>query len=67
MSETDDRDPGIDEPNVEAPEADAAEQRAVLDEEEGPREWFAQIPDLANEADVVDQLYEVPLDEDDYR
>ncbi|MFS2295373.1 MAG: hypothetical protein FWJ90_22185 [Actinomadura sp.] len=66
MSETDDRDPGIDETSVDVPEADAAEQRAAL-EEEGTREWFAQMPDLASEADVVDQHYEVPLDEDDYR
>lgn len=67
MSETDDRDPlapggGIDEAN----EADAAEQAAVLDEGNPTREWYAQLPDDVNEADVVEQRFEVPLDEDDY-
>ncbi|HEY8482900.1 MAG TPA: hypothetical protein VIL71_24045 [Spirillospora sp.] len=75
MSETGDLDPVVpgaagpgDEAEVnEADEADTAEQRAVLDADERPLEWFAQIPDDVNEADVVEQRYEVPLDEDDYR
>ncbi|TDE17842.1 hypothetical protein [Actinomadura sp. 6K520] len=75
MSETDDLDPAVtgpgedaaaDEAN-EANEADAAEQRAAIGEEEGPREWSAQVPDDVNEADAVEQRFEVPLDEDDYR
>ncbi|MFI0411111.1 hypothetical protein [Actinomadura sp. 3N508] len=51
----------------EANEADAAEQRAALDDEAGPREWFAQVPDEVNEADAAEQRREVRLDEDDYR
>ncbi|MEU8799651.1 hypothetical protein [Spirillospora sp. NPDC048819] len=70
MSETDDLDPpapGGADTAGEANEADAAEQRAALDEDERPREWYAQVPDDVNEADVVEQRFEVPLDEDDYR
>ncbi|TMQ96229.1 hypothetical protein ETD83_21495 [Actinomadura soli] len=73
MSETDDLEqPAPDEAagageTREANEADAAEQRAALDEEEGPREWFAQVPDDVNEADAAEQRREVRLDEDDYR
>ncbi|TDC78181.1 hypothetical protein [Actinomadura sp. 7K507] len=79
MSETDDLEPSAPGPAGEANEADAAEQRALLDdglgegrdegvdEGERPREWDAQVPDDVNEADVVEQRYEVPLDEDDYR
>ena len=70
MSETDDLGPSAPAAG-EADEADAAEQRTLLDEEfdEGarPREWEARVPDDVNEADVVEQRYEVPLDEDDYR
>lgn len=64
MSETDDMEPPAPD---NANEADAAEQRAVLDEEPGNREWSAQMPDDVNEADAAEQRREVPLDEDDYR
>lgn len=69
MSETDDLDPAVAGPggDGEANEADAAEQRAAIGDEEGPLEWTAQVPDDVNEADAVEQRYEVPLDEDDYR
>ncbi|MFG2090672.1 MULTISPECIES: hypothetical protein [unclassified Spirillospora] len=68
MSETDDLEQPAPDGASEADEADAAEQRAALDEEEErPREWYAQMPDDVNEADVVEQRFEVPLDEDDYR
>lgn len=73
MSETDDLEPpapdraGSVGDTGEASEADAAEQRAALDEDEGPREWFAQVPDDVNEADVAEQRREVRLDEDEYR
>ncbi|MFI0483816.1 hypothetical protein [Actinomadura sp. 9N215] len=72
MSETDDLEqPAPDTAEIdtagEANEADAAEQRAAIDEDEGPREWFAQVPDDVNEADAAEQRREVRLDEDDYR
>ncbi|MFB4312672.1 FAD-dependent oxidoreductase [Actinomadura sp. 21ATH] len=54
----------------EAPEADAAEQRiAVQDEEErtGDGEWPQQVPFDADEADAAEQGRVVELDEDDYR
>lgn len=63
MSETDDLEqPAPDDAN----EADAAEQRAALDETDdgtaaGP------LPDDVNEADAAEQWREVPVDEDDYR
>jgi hypothetical protein len=47
-------------------EADAAEQRAAVDET-GDRVGGAPMPDDANEADVAEQRREVPVDEDDYR
>ncbi|TYK49126.1 hypothetical protein [Actinomadura decatromicini] len=74
MSETDDletpsdavEDAAEDVAVAEANEADAAEQRAALDDD-APREWSAQLPDEANEADAAEQLREVRLDEDEYR
>lgn len=63
MSETDD----LEQPAPEdANEADAAEQRAVLDEE-NDRVDRAPMPDDANEADAAEQRREIRLDEDDYR
>ncbi|MEU9673261.1 MULTISPECIES: hypothetical protein [Streptomyces] len=55
-----------DEPGAEAPEADAAEQRADVRPEHDER---AEGVDLAtaNEADVAEQHRVIPLDEDDYR
>ncbi|MEV0665168.1 hypothetical protein ACIBI3_39950 [Actinomadura luteofluorescens] len=62
MSETDDLEqPAPDDAN----EADAAEQRAALGDEE--RVEGGPIPDDANEADAAEQRREVRLDEDDYR
>lgn len=53
--------------DIEAPEADVAEQHSEIsgaDETfEGPRE----LPLDANEADVVEQEQDVDLGEDDYR
>ncbi|NDU76103.1 hypothetical protein GWI34_26245 [Actinomadura sp. DSM 109109] len=63
MSETDDlREPAPDEAN----EADAAEQRAAVDDEE-ERVDTGPVPVEANEADAAEQRLEVRLDEDDYR
>ncbi|MGH3238911.1 MAG: hypothetical protein ACRDNL_00935 [Spirillospora sp.] len=68
MSETDDLEPAAPDTEAgEANEADAAEQRAALADDEGPREWYAQVPDDVNEADAAEQRREVRLDEDDYR
>ena len=78
MSETDDLEqplPGTVEGRTADPgdiaatanEADAAEQRAALDEDDVPREWFAQLPAEASEADATEQRREVRLDEDEYR
>ncbi|GGQ39701.1 hypothetical protein BKA00_007299 [Actinomadura coerulea] len=62
MSETDDLEqPAPDDAN----EADAAEQRAGLGDEE--RVERGPVPDEANEADAAEQRREVRLDEDDYR
>ncbi|MGI5203805.1 hypothetical protein ACQEU6_19790 [Spirillospora sp. CA-108201] len=62
MSETDDLEqPAPDDAN----EADAAEQRAVLGDEE--RAERGPMPDEANEADAAEQRREVRLDEEDYR
>jgi hypothetical protein len=61
----------LDEPNdtefdVEAPEADAAEQHADLaPRRDGPP--TGDDPDSANEADRAEQARVVELDEDDYR
>lgn len=63
MSETE----NLDQPPVpdDAPEADAAEQRAAL-EEEAP-EYPDHVPFDANEADAAEQGREISLDEDEYR
>ncbi|MGW2309510.1 hypothetical protein [Actinomadura luteofluorescens] len=62
MSETDD----LEQPAPDdADEADAAEQRTALGDEE--RVERGPIPDDANEADAAEQRREVRLDEDDYR
>ncbi|MER6344171.1 hypothetical protein ACWC10_37475 [Streptomyces sp. NPDC001595] len=52
--------------DVEAPEVDAAEQQAhVTPDRDDP---LTEVdPDLANEADLVEQARVVSLDEDDYR
>ncbi|MEV0220453.1 hypothetical protein [Streptomyces sp. NPDC050704] len=52
--------------DVEAPEADAAEQHADLasHRDEPPADGD---PDRANEADLAEQARVVELDEDDYR
>jgi hypothetical protein len=51
----------------EEPEADAAEQRAALREDEERPQWPPQMPLDADEADASDQSREVEFDEDEYR
>ncbi|MFF5263195.1 hypothetical protein ACFY4C_30055 [Actinomadura viridis] len=51
----------------EAPEADAAEQRLALREDEGAPEAPQPVPFDADEADLAEQRRVVELDEDDYR
>ncbi len=53
-------------PGPEAPEADAAEQRADVRPEYDERAENVD-PAAANEADVAEQRRVIPLDEDDYR
>jgi hypothetical protein len=53
--------------SADAPEADAAEQRALIGEEAGAAPWPRQVPFDANEADAAEQSWVVELDEDDYR
>lgn len=65
MSEPNGTEPGPDN-DLEAPEADAAEQHTPVREQEDPR-WPDHIPPDANEADVADQSRVVEIDEDDYR
>lgn len=67
MNETDDPQPPPAADEGEANEADAAEQRAVLDEDDAAREWSGRLPDDADEADAAEQRREVRLDEDEYR
>ncbi|MFD4028887.1 hypothetical protein ACFWRV_36060 [Streptomyces sp. NPDC058576] len=55
-----------DAPGPEAPEADAAEQRADV-RPEGDERAESVDPAAANEADVAEQRRAIPLDEDDYR
>ncbi|MFG3408155.1 hypothetical protein [Streptomyces sp. NPDC048142] len=50
----------------EAPEADAAEQRADI-RPESDEQVESIDPATANEADVAEQRRVIPLDEDDYR
>ena len=53
-------------PDLETPDADAAEQEQTVaeNERELPREPSAV---EADEGDLAESLREVPLDEDDYR
>ncbi|MBB4929892.1 hypothetical protein F4561_000712 [Lipingzhangella halophila] len=57
------------EPALESAEADSAEQRADI--AETPPDWmrsgYPGAGTEASEADTVEQLQEVELDEDDYR
>ncbi|NEB77885.1 hypothetical protein G3I40_22090 [Streptomyces sp. SID14478] len=53
--------------DVEAPEADAAEQLTELAPEQDDVPSDAADPDGANEADRAEQARVVALDEDDYR
>lgn len=64
MSETDDLEQPVPD---EAPEADSAEQRLPLAEDDDRLEWRAPLPFDADEADAAEQRREVKLDEDDYR
>jgi hypothetical protein len=54
-------------PDLEAPEVDAAEQRAALRPDDDPAARRAEVPFDANEADAAEQDRVVELDEDDYR
>ncbi|MFK4068545.1 hypothetical protein [Streptomyces sp. NPDC029674] len=54
------------EPDVEAPEADAAEQQTDLAPSRDDSLKGAD-PAVANEADLAEQARVVTLDEDDYR
>jgi hypothetical protein len=55
----------IDEPGLEEPDADAAEQRRPLDNTDEPEAPDEPLPEEADEADVLDQRRIVPA-EDDY-
>ncbi|MFF6803188.1 hypothetical protein [Streptomyces sp. NPDC012616] len=61
-----DEDADLEEIDVEAPEADAAEQYTdVTQERDDPLEDVD--PTRANEADLAEQARVVSIDEDDYR
>ncbi|XVQ12792.1 hypothetical protein ACQP1W_09615 [Spirillospora sp. CA-255316] len=51
----------------DAPEADAAEQRIALRDDEDRPDWPQPVPFDADEADAAEQRRVVELDEDDYR
>ncbi|MFJ8804702.1 hypothetical protein [Streptomyces sp. NPDC102490] len=58
--------PNPEDRDVEAPDADAAEQRADIGQERD--EPLTRVePDRANEADLAEQARVVSHDEDDYR
>jgi hypothetical protein len=63
MSEMD----NMDARDVEAPEADAAEQSLPVTTGDDRQPWPSELPLDANEADVTEQERVVELDEDDYR
>ncbi|REE95876.1 hypothetical protein [Thermomonospora umbrina] len=70
MSEMDRIEPRVEDPEPradEAPEADAAEQRAALTDGEDRAGERTEVPFDANEADTAEQDRVVELDEDDYR
>ena len=53
-------------PDLETPDADAAEQQQEVAQNE--REVAAAEPNIeADEGDLAESMREVPLDEDDYR
>ncbi|MFC9470360.1 hypothetical protein [Streptomyces coelicoflavus] len=62
----DDEAPEAEERDVEAPDADAAEQRADVGQERDEPLTDVE-PDRANEADLAEQARVVSHDEDDYR
>lgn len=53
-------------PDMETPEADAAEQEQPVGPAD-PEPPTGTRPDEADEGDVAESMREVPLDEDDYR
>ncbi|EHN75995.1 hypothetical protein ACWDF1_27510 [Streptomyces coelicoflavus] len=62
----DDEAPEAEERDVEAPDADTAEQRADVGQERDEPLTGVE-PDRANEADLAEQARVVSHDEDDYR
>ncbi|HSA50141.1 MAG TPA: hypothetical protein VLH10_08525 [Yinghuangia sp.] len=58
--------PAPDDLDLEAPEADVAEQRATIVEDEDALVW-APVPDGVDPADRTDQQRVVTPDEDEYR
>ncbi|GLW62302.1 hypothetical protein Arub01_05460 [Actinomadura rubrobrunea] len=64
MTETNGPEPDL---RFEEPEADAAEQRAALREDEDAPVLPSHLPLDANEADATEQSLEVEFDEDEYR
>jgi hypothetical protein len=59
--------PGDDEPAIEAPEADAAEQRTEIVDREDRGDRVDELPVEADPADRSEQERVVDLGEDDYR
>ncbi|WP_018658177.1 hypothetical protein [Actinomadura flavalba] len=58
-----DREPPAD----DAPEADAAEQRAGLNGDAEPARWPEGVPLEADEGDVAEQSHEIADGEEEYR
>ena len=55
--------PALDELDLEAPEADALEQRQDVDPEDAAGEPSAELPLEAPDADAVEQRLSVPVDD----
>jgi hypothetical protein len=55
----------VSEPNIETPDADAAEQ--ALEVPEGDEEELEEVPFEANEADAAEQIRDAGYDDEDYR
>jgi hypothetical protein len=68
-SRTREEPPAVDEEPLEADEADAADQRLALHDDDRGETGAEEEPvrDDVNPADAAEQHRSVPLDEDDYR